>query len=581
MSSTQHEIVIAIDFGASLTKVALANSFHKTIACDFPSHPPPSVKIPSVLYVHPDGSKRIGRAPPSGDGWVAIKWFKLLLLHEDDWPTRAKDSLLLGKSMEAVRRLRLTPLEVVADFFSELWPEIQAFASENLVAHVNGNLLSLNLHLVLTVPACWPNDAMARMERAAKDAGILEGSQSATLTFMREQEVIIPGLLANNNRGSRELSDLKVPSSPSPVLGEEMLNSQQSEDLVTVCDCGGLTIDASTYQVSITGNRQHRLDERVPGGSRLGGAIFLEDGFYKCLEDKICSIFGNKEASKELTSQFWSKVAQWWDQAGRATMLGCQESSIIDLPYSLEFKDGSNVGDDAHQFISFSGQEFVSIRQPVLASIVDLVQSQIREACQALGGPPKFLILCGGMAMNSIISRELQEKLDAPIRIAVVRDDPDLLAELTYRRTLVSRGAALQAQGGKHPDGNIIVRTTSHVTRESYGIRVGETQAVNWIIKEGTSLSPTKPQSFDVPSAAFKVRTTLSGPGLSLTLYRQGPSYQGVRTVCCLTWVKDDPIILPRDIVKLQVLHNTYHGISVFLTHNGQRIGPERVIVDY
>ncbi|KAK7418940.1 hypothetical protein QQX98_003643 [Neonectria punicea] len=517
----------------SLTKVAMSTRAGRVISCTF-SNDDSCFTLPSVLYALPDGSTTIGHPPSQEDSWIAVNWFKMSLLHSSDWPDRAKCSLLLQKSHDAALSLSKTPVDVMAEYLSQLWPMVERFAQKRALCG-NGGFSGQNLHLVLTVPASWPVDAMARMERAVKEAGILEATQSSTLTFLREQAAAAAACVSKASLSA----------------------SFQHGDWVGIVDCGGLTGDGATYEVSIR-ESGYLLNETVAGTSKLCGAMFLEDNFYKLLKKKIAE----NGAIIQPAAQFWAKTAKWWETTGRAIMFMCNKESEIDFPHQFECRDAPSMS------ISFSGMEFLQIRESVMEEVVDLVQAQVLATCERLGRPPKCVFLCGGLVMDSAVAREVGSRITPKTRI--IGRNRDL--------RLVACGAVTSVLCN-YPGEGPRITTESHLARENYGYRSRDDQPTFWIIKQGDTLSTTRPSSFSVPPTAFQARNTAFGQCLTLSVYRHGPSSSGEQKLGRLTWTAP-PVLSPEDKVDLQVLHDTYRGISMFLYHNGTRFGPEKVSLD-
>ncbi|KAK7415586.1 hypothetical protein QQZ08_012302 [Neonectria magnoliae] len=276
--------------------------------------------------------------------------------------------------------------------------------------------------------------------------------------------------------------------------------------------------------------------------------MFLEDNFYKLLKKKIAE----NGAVIQPTIQFWAKTARWWETTGRTIVFLCNEESEIDFPLQLECRDAPSIS------ISFSGMELLEIRECVMGKVVDLVQAQVSATVDRSGRPPKCIFVSGGLAMSSAATREIGSRITPRTRIIGYCD-----------LTLVACGAVTSALC-HYPGEGPKITTESHMAFESYGYRPRDDQPTLWIIQKGYPLSTTRPSSFSLPPAAFQARNTAFERYLTLTIYRQDPPHSGEQKLGRLIWTTP-PVLSPEDKIKLQVLHDTYRGISVFLYHNGTR----------
>lgn len=99
----------------------------------------------------------------------ALKWFKLLLLRPEDLPADVRECDELRATHEKMVDLGKQPVDLVADYLKQLW----ALTHEKMVKSkgqrfVNGS----QFHVVLSVPAIWPDYAKDAMREAARWAGI-------------------------------------------------------------------------------------------------------------------------------------------------------------------------------------------------------------------------------------------------------------------------------------------------------------------------------------------------------------------------------------------------------------------------
>lgn len=160
-------------------------------------------KCPTELMYEHEDSWWGYDLPKVGD---PIRWFKLLLLNNEDLQEGVKSSAFYLAAKEKVRRENLKPVDLVADYLRFLWKH-----TLEVIERSRGDdfLPSKRFHIVITVPAIWKGYARQSMEEAAKKAGILaprnigktelsfvlepEAAAMATLTDTEHQTLVKPG----------------------------------------------------------------------------------------------------------------------------------------------------------------------------------------------------------------------------------------------------------------------------------------------------------------------------------------------------------------------------------------------------
>lgn len=149
-----------------------------------------------------------------------IRWFKLLLLDEQDLKQDVRKSPYLT---EARSMLRSHPrysgdgiIDLIAQFLKELWEH----SLQDIGKQVEVDRLPLRV--AVTVPVIWPSYARSRLKEAAKRAGIEQPwlIGKTRLTLVEEPEAA--ALCTLHER--RQYPEIEV--------GETFI----------VCDCGGGTV---------------------------------------------------------------------------------------------------------------------------------------------------------------------------------------------------------------------------------------------------------------------------------------------------------------------------------------------------
>lgn len=171
-------------------------------------------KVPTELFYEDDEIMWGYEIPIDGD---PIRWFKLLLLKDEDLDDDVRRSEFILRGRRMLKENNKTPIELIADYLRMLWQytleHINKARGESVVD-------ALKFHVVITVPAIWKGYARQSMEEAARQAGIFERRPAGdtTLSFAPEPE-------------AAALSTLSEPG-----------RSPKKGDVYMICDAGGGTI---------------------------------------------------------------------------------------------------------------------------------------------------------------------------------------------------------------------------------------------------------------------------------------------------------------------------------------------------
>ena len=116
-----------------------------------------------------------------------LKWFKLLLLEDNDQPPHLRNCEQLKKTREILQQMNKSATDVVEDYLRALWNH----ALESIEKNVGKRVITHSrFRVVMTLPAIWKDYAQNRMRRAAEAAGILKVREAGRteLSFITEPE---------------------------------------------------------------------------------------------------------------------------------------------------------------------------------------------------------------------------------------------------------------------------------------------------------------------------------------------------------------------------------------------------------
>ncbi|KAK7749083.1 hypothetical protein SLS62_008478 [Diatrype stigma] len=370
-------LYIGIDFGTTFSGVTWLCHEEESSEPPNPGDVQPVSRWPSNSAQNSDSFKvpsKIAFDPTSGEafwGWAvpeeleptAIKWFKLLLLDQDDLEDRFKNSDHIKQARKMVSKLKKDPIEVISKYLELLW----AHAISRIVKELGQRrVAAMPYHVVITIPAMWKDYTRDRMSRAAKMAHILDGRLcgETTLSFISEPEAATLTVLP-------DIKDLKA------------------GDSFVLCDCGGGTVDLISYTVDQM--QPLTIHETVEGE-----ATFLDEDFFRYLKQMV----GPKRLSTINATHAKKTMSREWEHLIKRDFDG-----DLHKVYSINI-----VSIDEEDDISLDADTLRFIFRPTVERIDALVDNQIRAVMAKTRMPPKFIVLVGGFGRAEYLATYLRER---------------------------------------------------------------------------------------------------------------------------------------------------------------------------
>ncbi|KAK8037667.1 hypothetical protein PG991_001013 [Apiospora marii] len=256
-------LVIGIDFGTTSSGVGWATAADITndqinIITSWPGSGREEGKAPTEMF-YERGKKTWGFEV--GNDCDPVRWFKLLLLKEEDLDPNMRSSEFVLRARQHMRDEGKTAVELVADYLRALWAH-----TLDSIARARGEVVVdvSRFHVVITVPAIWKPYARQAMRDAADKAGVLKKRLMAggtSLSFVAEPEAAALSALSESGRNPKK------------------------DDVYLICDGGGGTVDLITYKILETGPLA--LEEAVEGYGGLCGAIFIDQAFQRKVKKSL------------------------------------------------------------------------------------------------------------------------------------------------------------------------------------------------------------------------------------------------------------------------------------------------------
>ncbi|KAI7155864.1 actin-like ATPase domain-containing protein [Hortaea werneckii] len=325
------------------------------------------------------------------------------------------------------------------------------------------------LHVVLTVPAVWSDEAQEATLSAAKVAGI--GDHITMISEPEAAAVYALHAIQPNNLS----------------VGQNFV----------VVDAGGGTVDLITY--SIQGLNPLRLEEVVRGSGGCCGAAFLNFAFEKFVQEKL----GNK-AFIELRlnkPQTWLTALKCFDDSVKVDFNPADDTVFsIPLP-GVENNPGAEI---EYGFLRMSQKDVGQIFKPIVQQVIELVEGQINSVYE-LGQKVNSLILVGGFGRSDFLATCLRKRFSE-------RDPGIEVLQPVNAWTAVVRGAVLRGFEGQE-------LVLSRKARRHYGVKHSSRfdssihsehlrywddlklcwkadDQMTWFITKGETVRPDKPVFF-------------------------------------------------------------------------------------
>ncbi|OBS23303.1 hypothetical protein FPOA_03852 [Fusarium poae] len=405
-------LIIGIDFGTTYSGAAWATvadieADGVNIITSWPDTGVQEGKAPTELF-YEHGKTMWGYGIPRDV--EPVRWFKLLLLKDEDQPREIKGHEYLIKAREMLVDEGKSTVDAIADYLRLLWGHVL----ETIIKARGKNVVeALCFHVVITVPAIWKN--------YARDA-MLEATQNA-------------GITAPRRAGPTTISFAPEPEAAALASICERAEDLEEGDVFVICDAGGGTVDLISYKVESV--EPVALQEAVVGSGGLCGGIFIDQQFQRICKARlgrhwsslsptgILDIMkdewetGIKRHFKPVSSgkEFIVKIpAEAFKGAGPSAMNDSSKKPII--------KDGR---------IHFTSENIEQTFLNSFTSIATLLDAQIDQTKRS-NLKVKGIILVGGLGCSPY----LQEYLKAKYK----RKNIDVLQTDGMKpRTAICRGA--------------------------------------------------------------------------------------------------------------------------------------------
>ncbi|KAI9866990.1 MAG: hypothetical protein M1813_000388 [Trichoglossum hirsutum] len=276
-----HKFIVGVDFGTTYTGVSCVPSSKTglrdvSIIQDWPGpsrEAEVTYKTPTRIAYPTEGNERFCTSNTIGYSVTpkmkSHSWFKLLL--DRSAATRFDDPSLRDTEGPGILRLPRgkTAQEVCADYLREIFQTVMSKLEKQVSAEV---LRITAIEFWFTVPAIWSDSAKQGTLAAARTAGF----------------------------GTRPGDEVNLISEPeaAAIATLKWLTSDGAEDQITpgdgvlICDCGGGTVDITTYLIRSV-LPELSFEELLVGEGGKCGSTYIDRQFHQWMSNKFGDKFNN------------------------------------------------------------------------------------------------------------------------------------------------------------------------------------------------------------------------------------------------------------------------------------------------
>ncbi|KAK4987678.1 hypothetical protein LTR50_004425 [Elasticomyces elasticus] len=383
-----------------------------------------------------------------------------------------------------LRKCDKTVMDAVTDYLTQLYKHTM----ETLTRRYGESFMATTpVEFVLTVPAVWSDAAKNATLQAAERAGMGRRNELRLISEPEAAAVYTLKAIQPNN--------LKV--------GDNFI----------VCDAGGGTVDLIAYRV--TQLSPLRVEESAVGTGGLCGSAFLNYRF----EDHVKERIGLERYThmRENKPKTWMMGLRYFEEFVKRNF-NEEEHQEVNVPFP-GLPDDETVGLDSG-FLIMSAEQVKSIFQPVVKSVIELVEGQV-DGIRNRGGNVTGIILVGGFGQSNHLYSQLKQHFNSappppytetPTHAVATARQPNIeVMQPLYAWTAVVRGAVLRGLEGSmvlsrrsrwHYGTSYatVFDETKHPVEDRYWSPLWERWMVSdrmqWHIAKGDPVSPDTPISF-------------------------------------------------------------------------------------
>ncbi|KAM0241506.1 hypothetical protein ACHAP5_007545 [Fusarium lateritium] len=396
-----------------------------------------------------------------------LKWFKLLLLKEEDITKEEihnSPQLQQARTMLSESANGTTAVQVVGLYLKNIWNHTYAALSSML------DIENLPLRVAITIPAIWPAYAQSAMRKAAEIAGIMDYREIGKTTLLLVQEPEAAALASLFQRNSF------------PEI-------QKNESFV-VCDAGGGTVDVISYEV--VSEHPFKLEECVSGTGKLAGAFKIDQAFESYLKGKT-----KLKISSLKDSDYNNFILREWELGAKRSFNNSSDQFYELRPPSKAYGTMARLLNK--ETLVISKHEMTCFFSRSLTGIRALVGEQYKKVQEATGKPPKKILLVGGLGSSEYVYEVLNNTEKFSNRVLRPSDGWSAVARGAVLRLLQENISSQTVRSQRQQKAlSILPDVVSRRSRYHYGILVDV--PIDNLILDSDDIVSTNPEGTKVTS---------------------------------------------------------------------------------
>ncbi|KAI3154323.1 hypothetical protein CBS147325_1415 [Penicillium roqueforti] len=404
-----YKLVVGVDYGTTFTEIAYVLTTHAggqadIDSIDFIKQWPPDIigqaKTPSLISYMQDGGAPLWGFEVTQDV-RSYAWTKLLL--DANFPSSSKFDDTFLKIATASKILELPDqkeaVDTVQDYLSQIYTHIQSYISAEL------GLSGVPIDFWFTTPASWSEDTQNLMRQAIQGAGFGKRPQHRVWTIPEPEAAALA-----------VFSDKRVSFKP--------------RDGILICDCGGGTVDITTYYVTDVDPTISLEQITTVMGANCGGTA-IDSRFYELLSTRVEGGFDSLSLSEIRPG---SRAMKKFERI-KTHFNGATSQS-----WHFDFNLNSQSPSQRRGRVVLQAEDVRDLYEPVLRNIFDLILSQITAANEKCGRHViKKVVLVGGFSASSYLQESLGSALNRIGISVLIPENPE---------EAIARGAAVQGLRG-------------------------------------------------------------------------------------------------------------------------------------
>jgi molecular chaperone DnaK (HSP70) len=471
------KIILGVDYGTTFTGVSYVTS-DKTSIDDidvirtWPGDGRPvegNWKTPTVIAYGAENrsANRNHWGYEVRRGMTSCSWTKLLLDTSAETAEFDDPSLrdAAGSALFHLPRGK-DPQMVCQDFLTEVY----RFVVGNLKMRMTPEVFNMTpMECYLTVPAIWTDKARTATWMAAKAAGFGSRPLDVIRMIAEPEAAAIAALRKDLRPGS--------------------VNAVKVGDNTLILDCGGGTVDITTYTIRKT-FPSIEFDEICVGIGGKCGSTYIDRNFFQLMSRRFGSAFEDVPLRRKGPG---SEFMASFEKAKQS--FGTTENDSFEVyPIDMQGEFGQDHYDEDEAAVILSRRDMEEIFDPVVKDVLRLVSQQVDYSLHSKGKRITSIVLVGGFGNSDYLKRKLDAWCTTNGGIKCIRPN--------FCQAAVVRGAAIRGLEGAMP------RTL--ICRRHYGfdcaqhfrpniddpkhavIAWGQTYChgrIKWLIQKGAELS--------------------------------------------------------------------------------------------